>query len=61
MMGHQCHVCQDTTTNKDGICDLCRADQVEFIAKELEAMLQYDERRYKTVRTEGNRVIVEVY
>lgn len=60
-MSQQCRVCQDKTTNKDGICDLCRADQVEFIASEIEAMLQYDERRYKSIKTEGDRVIVEVY
>lgn len=60
-MSKECETCLDTTTNKDGICDMCKAEWVEHIASEIEAMLQYDKHDYLELRTERNRVIVEVY
>lgn len=53
--------CHDTTTNRDTVCDMCRAEEVQFIADEIEAMLQHDSREYSEVKTEGNRVIVVVF
>lgn len=60
-MSEQCEGCQDRTTNKDRICDLCKAEWVEHTANEIEAMLQYDKHDYVEVRTERNRIIVQVF
>lgn len=60
-MSKECETCLDTTTNKDGICDMCKAEWVEHIASEIEAMHQYDKHDYLEVRTERGRVIVQVY
>ena len=60
-MSKQCQSCHDTTTNRDGVCDLCRAEEVQEVADEIEAMLQYDKREYSEVYTKGPNVIVRVY
>jgi hypothetical protein len=40
---------------------MCRAEEVQDLADEIEAMLEYDKKEYSEVKTDGNRVIVVVY
>ena len=60
-MSKKCQRCPDSTTNRDGVCDLCRAEEVQKIADEIEAMLQYDKRAYSEIYTQGPNVIIRVY
>ena len=59
-MSKKCLNCTAPTTDKDQICPICRATIIQWLAGEIEAMLQYDKRPYKEVKVENGQIIVTI-